>query len=74
MSGTGTGSRTSGQGLVGLAESIRALSEVSEGATRLFTKREAAKRLGVSARRLRQMLFLGQLIRVRRGRREMVFL
>lgn len=72
MSGTGTGSRT-GEGFAGLVKAIQALKEAG-GPTRLFTKRQAAKKLGVTAQRLRAMLFLGRLTRVRVRGRELIFL
>lgn len=66
MSATGTGSR----GLAVLKKLTERLTEADDTPGTLCTEAAAAKQLGVPRERLRQMLYLGQLTRVRvRGRR-----
>lgn len=72
MSGTGTGRRAD-EGFVGLAKSIQGLQETSRP-SRLHTRREAARRLGITMRELSALLFLGRLTRVKVLGRERIYL
>lgn len=53
---------------------IRALVEAEDSPGGLYTRSAAARRLGVTSLRLRQMLFFGQLTRVKVLGRERIFL
>ena len=69
MSGTGTGRRAS-EGFAGVVEALRK----SPRSPRLFTKAQAARRLGVTRATLELMVALDVLDVVQEGRRELVFL
>lgn len=71
MSATGTGSS---RGLAVLQRLTKHLTEAEDSPGGLYTRFSAARKLGVPLTRLRQMLFLGQLTRVRVRGRELIFL
>lgn len=64
MSAKGT-EQGSERGLVGLVEAIRAVRKSLKRPSRYVTREQARKRLGVSRRKLRQMLLLGQVVTIR---------
>lgn len=57
-----------------LKELTAKLLEGPDSPGQLYTRRQAAKRLGVTPEKLQQMLFLGRLTRVKVRGRELIFL